>query len=732
MDAHIDGEPFPMWTRVHIRAGQRLKIGKTTGAGCRAYLAIYGGLLNVASYFGSKSTSPLVGIGGYQGRQLAPGDLLAITENLPESSKETLRLPDHLIPTLSNEWEVMAMVGPHDEGYFLPEDIEMIYSTKWKISHNASRSGVRLVGPVPKWARKDGGQGGAHPSNLVEYGYPLGTLNWTGDEPCIFPVDCPNFGGFVSSTTIIRADWWKLGQLKAGDTMQYKRVSLEEALEVRIQNDGFLNSVEAAIRSSSSFEGIRPISAHFKASGDYGKAVLWEKAAEGNQPQVRYRQGGDDHLIVEYGDEDFDLNHRCRVTALEKALHAPSTPSWLKDNLTNTVGCCTALMLFYNGLDLPRDKLVHHLQTLESQLGDLSTTKVQTRRFKLPISFTSREQEEATKRYMETQRPHAPYLPDNLAFVAKNNALTPEQLKSIYLTGTFMAVEVGFFCGNTVSLPVDPRHRLSCPKQNPSRVFTPAGTVSWGGSCMSLYPVDSPGGYQMTGRTIPCFDLLGWKRGFNATRPWLFEEFDLLTYYEVGEEELQRELSRWKRGEYEFLCQEEEFDVGAHNDMLRETRDEVVQIREERAKAQDRMNRAEEESLARWREEKAKTKVDEGTVDALLAGEWSYAGPFGVAVPFLFLFFFFFSRLPSFFFPSRSSLLTACEPDPAISTIEAPVDANVWKIQVAEGQQIGTNDVVVILEAMKLEIAVKMPDDRKSAKVEKLLVTSGVSSDAAS
>jgi hypothetical protein len=76
----------------------------------------------------------------------------------------------------------------HDEGYFLPEDIEMIYETKWKVSHNASRSGIRLVGPVPKWARKDGGEGGAHPSNLVEFGYPLGTLNWTGDDPCIFPV----------------------------------------------------------------------------------------------------------------------------------------------------------------------------------------------------------------------------------------------------------------------------------------------------------------------------------------------------------------------------------------------------------------------------------------------------------------------------------------------------------------------------------------------------------------
>jgi len=181
-------------------------------------------------------------------------------------------------------------VGPHDEGYFLPSDIEMLYSTTWKISHNASRSAIRLVGPVPKFSRRDGGEGGAHPSNLVEYGYPIGGLNWTGDDPCIFPFDSPNFGGFVCSTTVIRAEWWKLGQLKAGDSMMYKRVSLGEALQLRRDNDAFLYGLEKAIESGRDFEGVRPIDTNFKSKGDYGTAVLWERAAQGKQPQVRYRQ----------------------------------------------------------------------------------------------------------------------------------------------------------------------------------------------------------------------------------------------------------------------------------------------------------------------------------------------------------------------------------------------------------------------------------------------------------
>lgn len=299
LEATVDGAAFPLWTRRYMRAGEVLKIGKVTGGGCRAYLAIYGGLPSVADYFGSKSTSPAVGIGGYQGRQLAPGDLLETVAVIPESlvasaTEGRLSIPESLRPAYTNEWTIKAMVGPHDDGYLLPEDIRMIYDTVWKVSHNASRSGIRLVGPVPQWARKDGGEGGSHPSNLVEYGYPIGALNWTGDDPCIFPVDCPNFGGFVSSTTIIRAEWWKMGQLKAGDRLQYERVSLEDALEARVRLEVFLDHMQDAIQHDQGFGGVEPLDTRSKApstlSGDSGKAVVSYTSERGQQPAVTYRQ----------------------------------------------------------------------------------------------------------------------------------------------------------------------------------------------------------------------------------------------------------------------------------------------------------------------------------------------------------------------------------------------------------------------------------------------------------
>jgi urea carboxylase len=197
---------------------------------------------------------------------------------------------------------------------------------------------------------------------------------------------------------------------------------------------------------------------------------------------------------------------------------------------------------------------------------------------------------------------------------------------------------------------VDPRMRISAPKMNPSRVFTPEGTVGWAGSCMSIYPVDSPGGYQMTGRTVPCWDYYSHKPGFNM-QPWIFRDFDILTFYQVSEPELDLLLDRFRAGKYEWEFEEVEFDMAEHNDLLESTMDEVKEIRKRQAVAQDEMTKAENESLERWRKEKAENQLDEGTVEKLLD-------------------------------------------DPNVFGVEAPVDANVWKVEVTEGDEIGKDSVV--------------------------------------
>jgi biotin carboxyl carrier protein len=302
---------------------------------------------------------------------------------------------------------------------------------------------------------------------------------------------------------------------------------------------------------------------------------------------------------------------------------------------------------------------------------------------------------------METTRPHAPYLPSNLDFVAKNNAFSPDQLKHNFLNGTFIAVIMGFFSGNTVSLPVDPRQRMSSPKANPSRTFTPEGTAGWGGSCLSIYPSDSPGGYMMLGQTIPCFDMFGYKSGFSPERPWLFQDFDLINFERVSEAEIDSQLLRFRAGTYEWQWEPAEFDMAEHNKLLVDTADEVKEMRARQAKAQDEMTAAEADSLARWREEKEKNKVDVSSIESMLNG--THSNPLEHQL-------------------SYTDILCA---DPAISSIDAPTASNVWKVLVEAGQTVTAGQTVAILEAMKMEINVDVPPDWSEAKVERVLVQPG-------
>lgn len=297
-------------------------------------------------------------------------------------------------------------------------------------------------------------------------------------------------------------------------------------------------------------------------------------------------------------------------------------------------------MLHYNGLKLPREKLLSYLRSIESELGDLSQIKMPSRLFRLPLTFESKRQAEAITRYMETQRPYASYLPDNIDFIAKNNAFSRAQFEEIFLTANFMVIAVGFFTALPLSLPVDPRQRMCCPKANPSRVFTPAGSVSWGGSCMAyvfsptfatvkllftnkwarLYNVDSPGGYQMAGMTIPGVDILGSKRGYGANKPWLFEDFDQLTFYRVSEEEYGKQLALFNSGRYEYQWEEVEFDMAEHNRLLKETKDEVAAVRDRQRQAQAKMDQLENDLMQRWVKEKAEKEIPSDTIETLLQG----------------------------------------------------------------------------------------------------------------
>ena len=97
------------------------------------------------------------------------------------------------------------LYGPHGApDFFTDDDIDDASSPPTgEVHYNSSRTGVRLIGPKPHWARADGGEAGLHPSNIHDNAYAIGTVDFTGDMPIILGPDGPSLGGFVCPATIV-------------------------------------------------------------------------------------------------------------------------------------------------------------------------------------------------------------------------------------------------------------------------------------------------------------------------------------------------------------------------------------------------------------------------------------------------------------------------------------------------------------------------------------------------
>src|SRR6266850_2564269 len=245
MGARVDGKLIPMWQAVEVKRECILRLGAAE-EGARTYIAIRGGI-DIPAYLDSRSTFILGKFGGHAGRTLRPSDMLRwnANGNLAQAAFPPTYYP---IPRYSHEWDIGVFYGPHGApDFFTEEDIEMIFSASWKVHYNSDRTGVRLIGPRPKWARKDGGEAGLHPSNIHDNAYAIGAMDFTGDMPVLLGPDGPSLGGFVCPVTIVEAELWKIGQLKAGDVVRFRALTLEQALELNCAVEAWLESLSGKL-----------------------------------------------------------------------------------------------------------------------------------------------------------------------------------------------------------------------------------------------------------------------------------------------------------------------------------------------------------------------------------------------------------------------------------------------------------------------------------------------------
>ncbi|CAF3587384.1 unnamed protein product [Rotaria sp. Silwood1] len=627
---------LPMNAKLFIPAGSILDIqsviNTTQNGGCRCYLAILGGI-DVPIYLNSKSTFISCSAGGHQGRALKSGDLLPLFNNnnvdVDDSNnnnnleKNVIKfvIPNDIILKFTTNWEIQVLLGPHGNPDYVDNNnlIELL-NTKWKVHFSSNRMGIRLIGPRPKWKRSDGGEGGSHPSNIHDCGYALGSINFTGDMPIILTVEGPTQGGFICPFTIISSDFWKVGQLKSGDTLIFKPITMNKALKHKKLINDYLNYIKKlldyrslVIQKLQYFNDINDLLLynHYSKNEEFtieiNSSLLLEY--KHNDILIQYRQAGDCYLLIEYGDSKSAINLllRIRIHQIQEYLGLITDLKTMKtkpilNGLIDSAPAIRSLLVRYDPIHLSQNTLIEYLQRMEKSLPFDNNINLPSRKLYLPITLNDHWNNEAIQYYMKTIRSKASYLPNNLKFIANNNGIIGEndinQISNILLEAQWLVIGIGFYLGCPFAIPIDPKHRLSVPKYNPARTYTPDGSCGLGGNYMAIYPIESPGGYQLFGRTIQTWSTFG-TIGYPFTnyQPWLLNMFDIIQFQSVTELQLQNLRRLAFAGKYQYQITDSILNINDIKQLENSVNEDLLNFKQKKYIAQKAMQQIEMELL---------------------------------------------------------------------------------------------------------------------------------------
>jgi urea carboxylase len=539
--ATVDGTPVVAWEPFTVPAGATLDISAVGPPGIRAYLLVAGGLA-VPDYLGSAATFILGGFGGHGGQALRAGDVLRPGGGTPPATRHPVG-PEQL-PDLVDQWELGVVPGPHaDAEFFTPDDLDALYSVAWEVHFNSARTGIRLVGPRPGWARRDGGEAGLHPSNIHDTPYSVGAVNFTGDLPILLGPDGPSLGGFVCPATVVTGERWKLGQLRPGDRVRLVPVA----------------------------ESVRPR----PGQGDRRSGIV-ARTPEADGPEVTYRANGDDNLLVEYGPMVLDLALRARVQGLADQVAA----SGMEGILDLTPGV-RGLQVHFDTRATTFDQVLDVVGELEDRLPPSSQLEVPSREVHLPLSWDDPAVRQSIERYMAGVRDDAPWCPSNIEFIRRINGLDHvDDVRRTVFDATYVVLGLGdVYLGAPLATPIDPRHRLVTTKYNPARTSTAQNAVGIGGSYLCIYGLEGPGGYQLVGRTIQIWSHYSQRTPFEPGVPWLLRFFDRIRWYPVSPEELLDARADLAAGRLDVRIEPGTFRLAEYQRLLDDNAESIAEFR---------------------------------------------------------------------------------------------------------------------------------------------------------
>lgn len=245
MSVSVNGAPVPQWISVELDAGDAVATGFTT-AGARTYFAFAGGV-DVPVVLGSRSTYGSAKIGGFLGRRLSAGDEVPLGQNASPPSDRSLG--EALRPKFGRGCTARVVLGPYDHR-FKAESIEMFTTQQWRLTPVADRTGFRFDGDDKfEFNPREQPFGAGHdPSNIVDAGYPMGSIQVPGGgQPIVLHRDAVSAGGYAAIATVISVDLDVIGQLAPKSTAKFEIVSIDDALAARAEARQHRNRVLASI-----------------------------------------------------------------------------------------------------------------------------------------------------------------------------------------------------------------------------------------------------------------------------------------------------------------------------------------------------------------------------------------------------------------------------------------------------------------------------------------------------
>jgi antagonist of KipI len=210
-----NGRAVPLHEAFTLGAAVRLKFGERR-AGARATLA-FGGGIDVEPVFGSRATSLISHMGGYHGRALQAGDVLAIGD---AGSASPARSPIPL--TMPSGGATLRVMGGTHEHMFARSAYDTLFGSRFLVTTHSNRMGYRLEGPALSLAG---------PADMLSDATPWGSIQVPASgQPILLMADRQTTGGYPRIGTVISADGPVAGQLAPGDWIEFRSCTREEAI----------------------------------------------------------------------------------------------------------------------------------------------------------------------------------------------------------------------------------------------------------------------------------------------------------------------------------------------------------------------------------------------------------------------------------------------------------------------------------------------------------------------